>query len=295
MINERIMQLTKPDNSVYYEIPNTPKLSARLQKADALKARIDEIRPLEESNAWQTIQFKLKAEWTYDSNAIEGSTLDLSETIFFLQEGLTTKGKPFRDFLDARNHAEAIDVVKDAVFGDRPMTTGFMKELNALIMSGVRYTPAMDVNGNYVRKQANPGQYKKAPNSVVTPGGEFHSYVDPLQVPVEMDLLFQWINEQEGVHPVIKASLAHFNFVRIHPFDDGNGRGARLLMNLILMKSGYVPAIIKMENRREYIDHLTTADKGDLEPFCAFVADSLNETQQSIVDILENIRPNKSL
>lgn len=269
-----------------YQAPESSELSAKLAKADALQEQIDRIRPLEDSNLWQTIQFKLKADWTYDSNAIEGSTLDRSETIFFLSEGLTVKGKPLKDFLDAQNHAEAIEVLRDAVANRRPMTPGFMKELNALLLSGVTHTPAMDANGNWVKKRTTPGEYKKQPNSVVTPNGDVHTYVMPEQVPGEMEQLFRWVEEQKSNHAVFSAALAHYNFVRIHPFDDGNGRGARLLMNLILMNRGYVPAIIRMENRREYISYLDAANNGKLEPFCSFVADSLSDTQQTIIEIL---------
>ena len=273
------------DKSKYYDIPESEAFVASLEKADELQARIDRFRPLK-GDLWETIQFKLKTDWTYDSNAIEGSTLTPSETRFFLSEGLTVKGKPFKDFLDARNHAEAIDLLHDAVVNDRPITTGFMKDLNALILSGVHYTPAQDANGNLVKKAAHPGQYKTEANHVLTPSGDIHSYVPPEHVASEMDFLFDWITGQDS-HPLAVASLAHYNMVRIHPFDDGNGRGARLLMNLILMKKGYVPAIIKMRDRAEYIDCLSQADTDGLEPFCLFVADSLIATQQSVVEVIE--------
>lgn len=112
--------------------------------------------------------------------------------------------------------------------------------------------------------------------------GTTHKYIDPLKVPEEMERLCRFITETE-IQPIIKASLAHYNLVRIHPFDDGNGRGARLLMNLILMQKGYPPAIIKNEKRRHYIQSLMEADQGNLVPFVSFVAESLLVTQKVMI------------
>ncbi|NDV24442.1 Fic family protein [Desulfovibrio sp. JC022] len=271
-----------------YIIPNSADLTASLAENDRLQKAIEEKR-FSQDNLWDVIQFKLKVDWTYNSNAIEGSTLTLSETLFFLREGLTVNGKPLKDFLDARNHSEAIDLLQDAIKNKRPFSTGFMKEINALILNGVSYTAAQTPDGQSTKKKAHAGEYKKHPNHVLTPSGEIHTYVAPEQVAAEMDQLFEWIAEQErnGIHPLIMATIAHYNFVRIHPFDDGNGRGARLLMNLLFMKNGYLPAVINNENRQDYFECLQLADKGDLASFCLFVSQSLRETQESVVKILE--------
>ncbi|NDV27667.1 Fic family protein [Desulfovibrio sp. JC010] len=271
-----------------YIIPNSADLTASLAENDRLQKVIDDKRPLE-GDLWNVIQFKLKVDWTYNSNAIEGSTLSPSETLFFLREGLTVKGKPLKDFLDARNHSEAVDLFQDTIKNGRPLSTGFMKEINALILNGVSYTAAQTPDGQSSKKKAHAGEYKKHPNHVLTPSGEIHTYVAPEQVAAEMDQLFEWIAAQErnGTHPLITATIAHYHFVRIHPFDDGNGRGARLLMNLLLMKNGYLPAVINNENRQDYIECLQQADKGGLASFCLFVSQSLRETQESVVKILE--------
>ena len=94
--------------SHYYTVVKTSELSNAIQEIVRQQVIIDEKRPLQ-TDRWQAVMEKLKMEWTYDSNAIEGSTLTLGETIFFLREGLTVEGKPLKDFLDARNHADAID------------------------------------------------------------------------------------------------------------------------------------------------------------------------------------------
>ena len=166
----------------YLLIPSA-RLVELLMVVDNLRQQLDAYRPVKaKEHLWSVLQEKLRAEWTYHSNAIEGSTLTLGETIFFLQYGLTVEGKPFKDFLDARNHADAIDLLFDFVRDDRPLSELLLKELNSLLLLGVTYTKAIDQFGNPSRKPATPGQYKQLPNTVLRPDGLIHEYVDPLWV-----------------------------------------------------------------------------------------------------------------
>ena len=270
----------------YYLVQKTPELQEQLEVVDQQKTEIDHYRPLRK-DIWGTVQKKLKIDWTYDSNAIEGSTLTRGETGFFLEHGLTVEGKPFKDFLDARNHAEAIDFLYSIIQEERPITEGVIKEFNALILSGVNSTPAINQEGKKIKKPATPGEYKKLPNHVLQPDGTIFYYVEPLQVAGEMSRLIQWINQSiDGIHSAIVGAVAHYNMVRIHPFDDGNGRVSRILMNLILIKKGFSPAIVKMEQRRKYLDCLKSADQGNLNPFIEFVIQSLANTQSLILEEL---------
>lgn len=272
--------------SQYYTVEKTEELELLIQEIDNLQVRIDEKKPLRPER-WETVMEKLKMEWTYDSNAIEGSTLTLGETIFFLREGLTVEGKPLKDFLDARNHIDAIDFLYDVITDERPITEGLIKEINALLLKGIEHTVAVDSTGKKIKKKATPGQYKKTPNTVIQFDGTIHEYTDPVHVTAEMEELVVWINENiDRGHGLITGAVAHYNMVRIHPFDDGNGRGARLLMNLIFIKKGLPSAIIRNEKRRLYLETLTRADKGDLEPFVRFVGESLVSTQKVIIENL---------
>jgi Fic family protein len=247
-----------------------------------------------ESDLWKTILFKLKVDWTYNSNSIEGSTFTRGDTVFFLSEGLTVKGKPLKDHLDTQNHAEAIDTLFDFIANRRELSEGFLKELNALLLHGVKSTPAMTPDGAQVEKKATPGQYKTQPNHVLQQDGSIHKYVEPLQVPGEMAALVEWVNENlSKLHPCYVAAVAHYNMVRIHPFDDGNGRGARILMNLILMKAGYFPAVIRAENRQDYIKALQAADKGDLTPFIEFVTKELIHTTEEVTNNMRALSSEK--
>ena len=270
-----------------YEVAESSEVEALIDQAEALKQQIDQARPLA-PELWQTIQEKLKISWTYNSNAIEGNTLTLGETAFFLQQGLTSQGKPFKDYLEARNHAEAIDLLNDVVVGTRPITEGLIKEINALLLKDVPSTPAIDPLGRRVEKKATPGQYKERPNHVLQPDGTIHHYVEPLQVPGEMHVLVAWTNQHiDQLHPIVVGALSHYNYVRIHPFDDGNGRGARILMNLILLKKSYPPTVIRNEDRQAYIESIVEADRGDVKPFVAFIAQSVIDTEKMILEDLQ--------
>jgi len=267
----------------HYTQPINETLKTLFQKADTLKTQIDKQKN-KNSNLWATILQKLKVDWTYNSNSIEGSTLSRGDTHFFLTEGLTVEGKPFKDFLDAKNHLEAIDYLYEIVSSQRNISEGLVKELNALILSGITYTKAQDSEGNSVRKKATAGEYKKQPNHVLLPSGEIHRYVEPIHVQAEMQELVEWIeSSKETLHPILVASIVHYNLVRIHAFDDGNGRGARILMNLILMNRGFFPAVVKAEKKRKYLSALHEADTGDIVPFITFVASELIETLEGVV------------
>lgn len=205
-----------------------------------------------------------------------------------MSEGLTVEGKPFKDFLDARNHAQAIDLLFDVVARRQPITEGFIKNMNALILQGVDATPAKNALGQRVRKKATPGEYRQFPNHVEQADGTIHSYIEPILVHDEMEKLVNWIiAAMQTMDPIHVAAVAHCNMVRIHPFDDGNGRGARILMNLILMKAGYFPAVVRLETKRRYLEALGQVDHGNLVPVVSFIAEAVIATKQSVLEVLD--------
>jgi len=250
-----------PDNK-HYPVNLDSNLDMFFNLLDDKNTHLNNLKKTN-SDLWKTILFKLKVEWTYNSNSIEGSILTRGDTIFFLNEGLTVKGKPLKDHLDTQNHADAIDFLFDVVANKREISESLIKEINALLLHGVKSTPAMTPDGVAIEKKATPGQYKSQPNHVLQQDGTLHKYVEPIHVQGEMEALIKWVDENiDKLHPCYIASVAHYNMVRIHPFDDGNGRRARILMNLILLKKGIFPAVISVENRQDYIEALQQADKG---------------------------------
>lgn len=267
----------------YYNTKPNSSTTTLLERADKLNRQVKSLKDTN-SSLWETILLKLKIDWTYNSNSIEGSTLSLGDTHFFLTEGLTIEGKPFRDFLDAKNHMEAIEYLHEIVADGRAISESVIKELNALILSGINYTQAQDSSGKPIQKRATPGEYKTQPNHVLLPNGEIHQYVEPIQVQPQMQELVEWIDRStQKTNPIVVAAITHYNLVRIHAFDDGNGRGARILTNLILMKNHYFPVVIRSEKKRKYLETLHQADAGDISPFIEYVTEELIETLERVL------------
>jgi len=267
----------------FYDQKITADIESLFRLASSLNDKINLLKNNDES-LWNIIAKKLKVDWTYHSNSIEGSTLTLGETFFFISEGLTVEGKPFKDFLDAKNHIEAIDYLYELISNKRDISEYVVKEINALLLSGVTYTVAQNSQGEKVKKRLTPGEYKKQSNHVLQADGTIHWYVDPLNVKDQMEELITWINDKiNKLHPLYVASVAHYNLVRIHAFDDGNGRGARIFMNLILLKNGFFPVVVRNEKKRTYLEALSEADKGDLITFISFISAELIETYEKVI------------
>ena len=245
-----------------------------LESIDRLKDELDALRPLSPSVLAQLEQ-KLRLEWSYNSNAIEGNTLTLRETRSLILHGLTAQGKPFRDHVDIEGHDSAVQAVEAAVHDAEQLTQVFIRNLHRVLLKEPYPTTAETPDGTLVRRTISVGDYKTTPNNVRTSTGETYYFTPPEQVAPAMSDLIDWYRakEQEGEHPIVIAATFHYRFVRIHPFDDGNGRMARLLMNMILIKHGYTVAIIPQHGRDEYIDSLERVDQTeDLTEFINYIA-----------------------
>lgn len=251
-------------------------LQDQLRQIDQLKAEIEALRPLS-SDLERRIMDKFRLDWTYHSNAIEGNTLTYGETKAFLLHGITAAGKPFRDYLEMRGHHQALDFLQALVRNQEPLTEAVVRELHKTILVEPHRRPAQTADGQPTTRLIQPGQYKTAPNHVLTRTGELHYYATPEETPILMAELLAWSQEErEKMHPVVFAAAFHYRFVVIHPFDDGNGRMARLLMNLLLMQAGYPPVIIPLAARDHYLLALEQADAdNNLEPFVILVAEYL--------------------
>ena len=227
---------------------------------------------------------KLRLDWNYHSNAIEGNTLTQGETRIFLLHGLTAKGKPLRDHLDLKGHDEAIDYMAAVIRQNDPLTEAALRELHKLLLGKEPYrVPAQTSDGQATRKEIVPGRYKVQPNHVETVTGKVHYYATPEETPAQMHSLMDWYHQVENeskLHSLVVATEFHHRFTAIHPFDDGNGRMARILTNLMLMRHGYPPLVIKREDREAYLYALAQADEGDLGDLLAFFANTLTEAMQ---------------
>ena len=251
-----------------------PYVSNTIEEIDRLKGELDELRPLP-ADVVGRIGQKLRLESNYHSNAIEGNSLTLGETRNLILHGLTARGKPMRDHLDIKGHDEAVKAIEGAVKRNEELNEVFIRNLHKMLLKEPYEIDATTPEGQPTKRLISIGDYKTQPNNVRTSTGEIYYFVPPDQVKPAMSDLIDWYrrNEKEGEHPIIIASAFHYCFVRIHPFDDGNGRMARLLMNMILIKHGYTVSIIPIQERDQYINSLERADKNeDLIEFIAYVA-----------------------
>lgn len=205
----------------------------------------------------QSLNEDFKLKYTYDSNAIEGNTLTLQETKVVL-EGVTIGGKTIREHFEVINHAKAIDYIEDLAEAKEPLSEYEIKSIHYLVLKGI--------DDKYA------GTYRDCDVFI---SGARHTPPAHYSVQAEMDRFMSWYhNEAQNLHPIIRASMVHIDFVGIHPFRDGNGRTSRLLMNLELLKAG-LPAInIKSDKKAEYYEALDKAHcDNDFNPFNNLVAD----------------------
>lgn len=248
-----------------------------LAQVDRFKAELDALRPLKPEQEAAIFQ-KLRLEWNYHSNAIEGNKLTLGETKLLLMEGLTANAKPLKDYLDIKGHNHVIDFLLEFVRRNEQLTEAVIREMHKLLLVESYQVTAVTPEGGQTSKWVQLGKYKTEPNQVQTPTGEIRRFVLPEATPAQMEQLMRWLREEQQkheFHPVAAAAIFHHRFVSIHPFDDGNGRMARLLMNLLLMRNQYPPVIIRLQDRNAYFTALGLADAGQSDAFVSFVADAM--------------------
>lgn len=258
-----------------------------IQSIDEQKRLIDTHRPFSTELENKIFQ-KLKLDWNYNSNAIEGNQLSYGETVAFLNFGLTAKGKPFKDHLDIKGHNEAIEFMLQLIKENRPLSESDIKDLHKIILVEPYYSKTFSPEGIEFQKEIKVGQYKTSPNHVKTVSGDIHYYTNPEDVAFEMNNLLEWYRsaEEEKLHPLVMSAIFHHKFTAIHPFDDGNGRLARILSNFILMKHKYPVIVIKNRDKVQYYAALNIADNGIYEDLVKLFAEnigfSLNIMQKAI-------------
>ena len=238
----------KNDNDFKFNLGKT-----YFDKVDELNNKLNSKRPFSKETL-KSLRNSINLEWTYNSNGIEGNTLTLRETQIVL-EGITVGGKTLREHLEAINHEKAIEYIEDLVKEKNPVTEWNIKNIHQLVLKEI--------------DDKNAGKYRSENVAIM---GATHTPPDHLIVPELMEKLILNYQKWNKYHPIIKAAIIHGELVKIHPFIDGNGRTSRLVMNLSLMNSGYLPVIIKKENRLEYYNALDKAHTtGDYTDFVKLV------------------------
>ncbi len=248
-----------------------------LEKVEQLKSKLDSLRPLDK-DAEARIMQKFRLDWNYHSNNLEGNSLTYGETKALILFGITAQGKPLKDHFEITGHNEAINWIIEMIKGVTDLSEVFIRQLHQLLLKESYEVEAQTQNGKQAKRKIEVGKYKTMPNHVLTQTGETFYFATPEETPAKMQELIEWLrNEKEkpDVNPIILAALFHYKFIRIHPFDDGNGRVARILMNFILMQYGFPPVIIKTNDKENYFSVLQQADAGIFEPFIEYIADNL--------------------
>ncbi|GAC1649699.1 MAG: Fic family protein [Ktedonobacteraceae bacterium] len=237
---------------------NQPRMDLRLsERLQRKKAELDTYRPLPHDTV-RRLNEDLKVFLTYHSNAIEGNSLSLHETQMVIEYGVTVHGHPLREYLEATNHAHAYQYVTSLIDKQEQITRDTILTLHQLVMEQILETK---------------GQFRKTPvyirGSNMTP---------PSARDVER-LMREWLTwiEGEGLRyeTVTRAAIAHHGFEAVHPFEDGNGRVGRLLLNLMLMCDGYPPALLLHDWRARYIQALNTANTGNFGPLLNLIGQAI--------------------
>jgi len=250
------------------------ELRALLQQTDSLKSRLQTIRPLP-AEALNKIKAAFEMEYTFESNRIEGNTLTLQETALVVNEGITIGGKSMTEHLEAINHAQAIEFIKDIACSDIAINERTIKEIHALILHGIN------------KEQA--GKYREVPVMIV---GSRHTPPQHYLIIPQMEqfIIDYQTMQSKGEHPILIAAFLHNELVKIHPFIDGNGRTSRLLMNLYLLSKGYIITTLKGDNEAKQA-YYTALEKShtenNREAFYLLVANAVRQSMERYIGIVE--------
>ena len=239
-----------------------------MKKIEENKAILQNL--LKNKDNQKTLDKWLKTELAYTSNAIEGNTLTRQETALAIEENLTSGSKPINDYLEAINHAKAFEFILRASKQHVKIDENFVLQIHKIILSGID-----DSNAGFYRSV----RVRISGSKTVLP--------NPIKVPDLMKEFGQWLIQKDN-DILIKAIEAHYRLVTVHPFTDGNGRTARLLLNAILLQNGYAPIIIRTIDRKRYLTALETYQvRENNEPYYNFMLSSLNRSLKMMIALLD--------
>ena len=241
----------------------------------------EERERLADSDALPKFNEKLRREWAIETGLIERVyNFDRGITELLIEHGidaaLIPRGAgPTPETVASmiRDHEAAIDYVFDFVKAERPLSTSYIKELHALLTQNQETAEGRDPFGKRVQIPLRKGAYKLWPNNPTGRSGEIHEYCPPEQVASEMDRLLDLHRKHLDVAPEVEAAWLHHRFTQIHPFQDGNGRVARALATLVLVKAVRFPLVVRSASKSTYLDALEAADAGDLKPLIVFFSE----------------------
>ena len=234
-----------------------------MTKLESLYQEWLSLQPLKEEDQRRLDQ-KFMLEFNYNSNHIEGNTLTYGQTELLLLFGRVVGEAKMKDLEEMKAHNVCLKMVKEAALDKVHVLTEYFIRTLHQVMLREDYTVYRELpNGTQTSYVVHAGQYKTRPNSVITPTGERFEYASPEETPAMMADLLQWYHDAEAageLSPIELAALFHYRYIRIHPFEDGNGRISRLLVNYILCRHGYPMIVIKTKDKKNYLNALGKAD-----------------------------------
>lgn len=270
------------------------ELPALMGVWDEARAELDE-RQVEEFND------RLNREWAIETGIIERIyTLDEGTTRLLIEQGIDASliahhngngGSPELIAGIIRDHQEAVEWLFEIVRQERPLTTSFIKELHHLMTRKQTHADGVDMFGRATKIELRHGQFKQRPNNPTRSDGATHEYCPPEHVDAEMDRLIEFHNGhiEREVPPDLEAAWLHHRFIQIHPFQDGNGRVARAIASLVLLRAGWFPLVVRAKERSDYIDTLEAADTGDLGPLTELVGTIQKRACRAALSILGEV------
>ena len=282
-VKERMARWIAESRSLGIEIRNLTiehvRLFEHLADLEAAIAEWHERREGMKSADDERLWRKLRLEWNYNSNHIEGNTLTYHETELLLIHGRTAGGHPMRDYEEMKAHDVAIGYTRSLAGEEQVIGESDIRQLNKIILKEPFLKYAETPDGQPTQKRIVPGQYKTQPNHVRTATGELHRFAEPEETPI---LMQEWTRDfrrdlERSAYPLpLFLAESHWSFIHIHPFDDGNGRTARLLTNYALLRNNLPPIVIKSDDRDRYISGLQNADLGRILPLAEFMLENVS-------------------
>ena len=282
-VKERMARWIAESRSLGIDIRNLTddhvRLFERLADLEAAIVEWHERREGMKSANDERLWRKIRLEWNYNSNHIEGNTLTYHETELLLIYGRTAGGHPMRDYEEMKAHDVAIDYTRSLAGEEQVIGESDIRQLNKIILKEPFWSYAETPDGQPTQKRIVPGQYKTQPNHVRTATGELHRFAEPEETPI---LMQEWTRDfrrdlERSAYPLpLFLAESHWSFIHIHPFDDGNGRTARLLTNYALLRNNLPPIVIKSEDRDRYIGGLQNADLGRILPLAEFMLENVS-------------------
>jgi Fic family protein len=258
----------------------------KIQQIDSLQAAIQAHGPIS-LELLNKINYKLRLEWNYTSNSMEGNSLTKRETRTVMVGVINVQDKPLKDIIEIRNHDKVISTVMKMGKAELNVSESRIREIH----KGIMYEEDPE-------KMKYAGQWKNVDNYMINFEGERYDFVPHAEVGERMHQLINWLNsEKEKIerskpnitHPVILALKFHIDYLTIHPFYDGNGRTARILSNLILISYGFPPFYINDNEKQNYYRYLTDIQSNGGEPdlFYEFMAGLILRSLQITADAIE--------